>query len=92
MDFSTRHIYRLIVNGCLVACHRNKRRLEIGLVDVGAWIQAHSREVNPLKQLKSLHEQSQQVLQRIGVLETHFNAFRTSTPRRVGSTQGGDPA
>jgi hypothetical protein len=48
-------------------------------VDVEAWIEAHPRKVNPLEQLKNLHEQFQQVLQRIGGLETQFDTFRTST-------------
>ena len=79
MGITARHVYRLIENGYLVARHKNKRRLEIALVDVEAWIQTHPQEVNPLEQLKNLHEQLQQVLQRIGELESQFNAFRTST-------------
>ena len=83
MGITARHVYRLIENGYLVARHKNKRRLEIALVDVEAWIEAHPREVNPLEQLKGIHEQFQQVLQRIGELETHFNAFRTSTQEEL---------
>ena len=83
MGITARHVYRLIEHGYLVARHKNKRRLEIALVDVEAWIEAHPREVNPLEQLKNLHEQFQKVLQRIGKLETHFNAFRTSTQEEL---------
>ncbi len=83
MGISARHVYRLIENGNLVARHKNKRRLAIALVDVEAWIEAHPREGNPLEQLKSLHEQFQQVLQRIGELETQFNVFRTSTQEEL---------
>jgi Helix-turn-helix domain len=83
MGITARHVYRLIENGYLVARHRNKRRLEIALVDVEAWIEAHPREVNPLEKLKGLYDQFQQVLQRIGELETHFNAFRTSTQEEL---------
>jgi hypothetical protein len=79
MGISPRHVYRLIEHGYLIAGHKNKRCLEIPLADVEAWIQANPRKVNPLEQLKSLHEQFQQVLRRIGDLETQFDTFRTST-------------
>jgi hypothetical protein len=79
MGISSRHVYGLIENGDLVARHKNKRCLEIALADVEAWIEGNPREVNPLEQLKSLHEQFQQVLCRIDELETLFDAFRTST-------------
>ncbi len=83
MGITARHVYRLIEHGCLIARHKNKRRLEIALVDVEGWIEAHPREVDPLKQLKSLHAQFQQVLQRIDELENQFNAFRTSTQEEL---------
>ena len=78
MGISPRHVYRLIENGHLIARHKNKRRLEIALMDIEAWIETHPREIDPLKQLEGIHAQLQQILERIGALENQFHAFKTS--------------
>jgi excisionase family DNA binding protein len=77
MGISPRHVYRLIENGQLMARHKNKRRLEIALTDIEAWVETHPREVDLLEQLKDLREQFQQVCQRLDKMETQFDAFRT---------------
>jgi len=78
MGITARHVYRLIENGYLVARHKNKRRLEIALVDIEAWIEAHPQERDPLEQLKGIQEQLQLVYKHIDALETRFNAFKAS--------------
>src|SRR5260221_698011 len=79
MGITARHVYRLIENGHLVARHKNKRRLEIALADVEAWIEAHPQEADPLGQLEGVREQLQKVQERLNVLETEFHAFKIST-------------
>jgi hypothetical protein len=88
MGISARHVYRLIENGYLVARHKNKRRLEIALVDIKAWIEAHPREVDPFEQLDGLHEQLQQALKHVDALETQFNAFKASTQEELAALRG----
>jgi hypothetical protein len=88
MGISARHVYRLIENGYLVARHKNKRRLEIALVDIKAWIEAHPREVDLLEQLEGLQEQLQQALKRVDALETQFNAFKESTQDELAALRG----
>ena len=83
MSITARHVYRLIENGYLVARHKNKRRLEIALVDVEAWIKSHPREADPLEQLEGVQEQLQHVFKRVEALETQFNAFKTSTQEEL---------
>ena len=83
MGITARHVYRLIENGYLVARHKNKRRLEIALADVEAWVEAHPQEGDPLEQLKSVQEQLKQVLKHINALETQFNAFKASTQEEL---------
>ncbi len=94
MGITARHVYRLIENGYLVARHKNKRRLEIALVDVEAWIEVHPREVDPFEQLEGLQEQLQQVLKRVDALETQFNTFKAFTQEELavlrGEVQRGD--
>src|SRR5260221_1141271 len=88
MGISARHVYRLIENGYLVARHKNKRRIEIALVDIEAWIEAHPREVDPFEQLEGLQEQLQQALKRVDALETQFNAFKASTGEELAALRG----
>jgi len=76
MGITPRHVYRLIENGHLIARHKNKRRLEIALIDIESWIETHPREVDPL-------EQFQQMLERIGTLENQFHAFKASTEEEL---------
>jgi len=83
MGITARHVYRLIENGYLVARHKNKRRLEIALVDIEAWIEAHPQERDPLEQLKGNQEQLQLVFKHIDALETRFNAFKASTQEEL---------
>src|SRR5260221_3771092 len=83
MGISARHVYRLIENGYLVARHKNKRRLEIALVDIEAWIEAHPREVDPFDQLEGLQEQLQQALKRVDALGTQLSAFKASTQEEL---------
>jgi len=88
MGISARHMYRLIENGYLVARHKNKRRLEIALVDIEAWIEAHPREVDPFEQLEGLQEQLQQALRRVDALETQFDTFKASTQEELAALRG----
>jgi len=83
MGITARHVYRLIENGYLVARHKNKRRLEIALADVEAWIEAHPQEGDPLEQLKGIQEELRQVFKHIDALETQFNAFKASTQEEL---------
>jgi hypothetical protein len=83
MGITARHVYRLIENGYLVARHKNKRRLEIALADVEAWIEAHPQEGDPLEQLKSVQEQLQLVFKHIDALEIRFDAFKASTQEEL---------
>ncbi len=88
MGITARHVYRLIENGYLVARHKNRRRLEIALVDIEAWIEAHPREVDPFEQLEGLQEQLQQAFKRVDALETQFNAFKASTQEELAALRG----
>jgi hypothetical protein len=88
MGITPRHVYRLIENGHLIARHKNKRRLEIALVDIEAWIEAHPREVDPFEQLEGLREQLRQALKRVDALETQFNAFKASTQQELVALRG----
>src|SRR6266699_6647821 len=83
MGITARHVYRLIENGNLVARHKNKRRLEIALADVEAWIEAHPQEGDPLEQLKSVQEQLKEVSKHINALETQFDVFKASTQEEL---------
>lgn len=83
MGITARHVYRLIESGYLVARHKNKRRLEIALTDIEAWIVAHPKEVDPLEQLKNLQEQLQQILNRVNAIENRFDAFKVSTQKEL---------
>ncbi len=88
MGITARHVYRLIENGYLVARHKNKRRLEIALVDIEAWIEAHPREVDPFAQIEDLQVQLRQALKRVDALETQFNALKTSTQEELVALRG----